>query len=99
MKQLGGNYLAVREYMMMKNNTFQEIAKNNAQAINGLKPKISLWSQGNELDDDHELNGGGQMKGIAGVYNMVPPLLKTVHDQTGMYPPTWLGSLPNANGV
>ncbi|EXC24816.1 hypothetical protein L484_018532 [Morus notabilis] len=99
MKQLGGNYLAVREYMMMKNNTFQEIAKNNAQAINGLKPKISLWSQGNELDDDHELNGGGQMKGIAGVYNMVPPLLKTVHEQTGMHPPTWLGSLPNANSV
>uniref|UniRef100_A0A2P2PTR6 Uncharacterized protein n=1 Tax=Rhizophora mucronata TaxID=61149 RepID=A0A2P2PTR6_RHIMU len=24
---------------------------------------------------------------------MLPPLLKTVHEQTGMLPPTWLGTL------
>ncbi|PON88518.1 Flotillin [Trema orientale] len=93
MKQLGGNYGAVRDYMMIKNNMFQEIAKINAQAIHGLQPKISLWSQGN---NEKELNGGA-MKDIAGVYSMLPPLLKTVHEQTGMLPPAWLGSIQDAN--
>ncbi|GMN55996.1 hypothetical protein TIFTF001_025117 [Ficus carica] len=31
-------------------------------------------------------------------YGMLAPLLKTVHEQTGMLPPAWLGSLPEANG-
>lgn len=100
MKELGGNYLAVRDYLMIKSNTFQEIAKINAQAINGLQPKISLWSQGNKFDDHHQELNGGPLKGIAGVYSMLPPLLKTVHEQTGMLPPAWLGSLPDqANDV
>ncbi|PON88519.1 Flotillin [Trema orientale] len=95
MKQLGGNYGAVRDYMMIKNNMFQEIAKINAQAINGLQPKISLWSQGN---NEKELSGG-TMKDIAGVYSLSPPLFKTVHEQTGMLPPACLGALPDSNGV
>ena len=90
LKQLGGNYSAVRDYMMIKNNMFQEIAKINAQAINGLQPKISLWSQGS----NERGVSGGTMKDIAEVYGMLPPLLKTVHEQTGMLPPAWLGSLP-----
>lgn len=96
LKQLGGNYAAVRDYMMIKNNMFPEMAKINAQAIKGLQPKISIWSQGN---NERELNGGGSMKDIAGVYSMLPPLLTTVHEQTGMLPPAWIGTLPDANGA
>ena len=83
---------------MIKNNTCQEIAKMEGQAINGLQPKISLWSQGNRADGDHE-SSGAAMKGIAGVYSMLPPLLNTVHEQTGMLPPPWFGSLPKDKGV
>jgi flotillin len=31
---------------------------------------------------------------VAEVYKMLPPLLSTVHEQTGMLPPAWMGSLP-----
>ena len=95
LKELGGNYSAVRDYMMIKNNMFQEIAKINAQAINGLQPKISLWSQGN---NERGVRGGA-MKDIAAVYSTLPQVLKTVYDQTGMLPPAWLGSLPDPNGA
>lgn len=95
MKQLGGSYLAVRDYLMIKNNMFQDIAKINAQAVQGLQPKISLWSQGNNACGGGESNGGA-MKDMAAVYSMLPPLLSTIQEQTGMLPPTWLGSLPAA---
>jgi flotillin len=34
------------------------------------------------------------MQQVAGVYKMLPPLLSTVHEQTGMLPPAWMGALP-----
>ncbi|TKY74763.1 Flotillin protein 3 [Spatholobus suberectus] len=65
----------------------KEIAKTNADAIRGLQPKISIWTNGGEAND-----GSGGMKDVVGVYKMLPPLLKTVHEQTGMLPPTWMGT-------
>ncbi|KAI7985203.1 Flotillin-like protein 1 [Camellia lanceoleosa] len=41
--------------------------------------------------------GGGGMKDVAGVYSMLPPLFQTVHEQTGMLPPAWLGTLPSSS--
>ncbi|GAV70910.1 LOW QUALITY PROTEIN: hypothetical protein CFOL_v3_14408 [Cephalotus follicularis] len=73
---------------MLEKNMFQEMAKINAQAVNSLQPQISVWSGVNGGDAE---NGGGVMKYIAGVYTMLPPLLKTVNEQTGMLPPPWLG--------
>jgi flotillin len=92
LKALGGNYTALRDYMMINGGMFQEIAKINAEAIRGLEPKISIWNNGGD-------NGGkiGEdamgMKEFAGVYKMLPPLFKTVHEQTGMLPPAWMGAL------
>jgi len=91
---LGNNYTAVRDYLMINGGMFQEIAKINAEAVRGLEPKISIWTNGGD-------NGGGitegamGMKEVAGVYKMLPPLFKTVHEQTGMLPPAWMGSLPD----
>ena len=89
LKQLGGNYTALRDYMMINKDMYQEIARINAQAVNGLQPKITVWSNGKGGED----GSNGAMKDVAGVYSMLPPLLKTVHEQTGMLPPTWLGTL------
>ncbi|KAK7834688.1 flotillin-like protein 3 [Quercus suber] len=89
LKQLGGNYAALRDYMMINKDMYQEIARINAQAVNGLQPKITVWSNGKGGED----GSNGAMKDVAGVYSMLPPLLKTVHEQTGMLPPTWLGTL------
>lgn len=92
LKSLGGNYAALRDYIMLDKNMFQDIAAINAQAVNGLQPKISIWNNGGSADQA-AANGNGGMKDIAGVYTMLPPLLKTVQEQTGMLPPNWLGTL------
>ncbi|GJN20883.1 hypothetical protein PR202_gb08316 [Eleusine coracana subsp. coracana] len=87
---LGGSYGALRDYLMISSGAYQDMARINADAIRGLEPKISVWSNGGEGDAS---GGGGAMKEMAGVYKMLPPLLTTVNEQTGMLPPAWLGAL------
>ncbi|XP_016647398.1 PREDICTED: flotillin-like protein 3 isoform X2 [Prunus mume] len=91
LEAVGGNYNATRDFMMLKNGTFQEIAKINAEAVRGLKPNISVWNNGGG-----DSGANGAFKEVAGVYKMLPPLLKTVHEQTGMLPPSWMGTLSNS---
>ncbi|RVX19778.1 Flotillin-like protein 1 [Vitis vinifera] len=79
--------------------TFQEIAKINAEAVRGLQPKITVWTNGG--GGAEALDGGGSggstaMKEISGVYKMLPPLFSTVHEQTGMLPPSWMGTLTHS---
>lgn len=87
---LGGNYTALRDYLMINGGMFQEVANVNANGIQGLQPKISVWTNGS---DGQCLEGGGTgnmaMKEVSGVYKMLPPLFQTVHEQTGMLPPLW----------
>ncbi|XP_022765999.1 flotillin-like protein 4 [Durio zibethinus] len=90
---LGGNYAALRDYLMINGGLFQEIAKINADAVRGLQPRISIWTNGGEAMDG---NGNNAMKEVAGVYRMLPPLFKTVHEQTGMLPPPWMGTLSDS---
>ncbi|XVF56188.1 hypothetical protein PTKIN_Ptkin06aG0098300 [Pterospermum kingtungense] len=87
---LGGNYVALRDYLMINGGMFREIAKINAEAVRGLQPRISIWINGGEAMDG---NGSNAMKEVAGVYRMLPPLFKTVQEQTGMLPPPWMGTL------
>ncbi|XP_030479770.1 flotillin-like protein 4 [Cannabis sativa] len=90
LQSLGGNYHALRDYLMINNGMFQDIAKINADAVRGLQPKISVWTNGNGNEGDHNNKA---MKEVAGVYQMLPPLFKTVQEQTGMLPPSWMGTL------
>jgi flotillin len=85
LQAVGGNYNALRDYLMIDGGMYQEMARINAGAVSGMQPKISIWSNGS---DD------GALQQVAGVYKMLPPLLSTVHEQTGMLPPAWMGSLP-----
>lgn len=94
LKQVDGNYPALRDYLMISGGMFQDIAKLNADAVRGLQPKINIWSGANGGNGDQGSGSGGALKEIAGVYGMLPPLLQTVHDQTGMRPPSWLATLP-----
>ncbi|KAF4401362.1 hypothetical protein G4B88_001556 [Cannabis sativa] len=90
LQSVGGNYHALRDYLMINNGMFQDIAKINAEAVRGLQPKISVWTNGNGNEGDHNNKA---MKEVAGVYQMLPPLFKTVQEQTGMLPPSWMGTL------
>ncbi|XP_004229734.1 flotillin-like protein 6 [Solanum lycopersicum] len=95
MSALGGNYNALRDYMMIEKGMFKDIAKFNAEAIKGLQPKISIWSNGgtNGQMVDGTSSGHAGIKELASIYQALPPLLETVHEQTGMSPPAWMGSL------
>ncbi|XP_062098250.1 flotillin-like protein 4 [Humulus lupulus] len=93
---LGGNYGALRDYLLISGGMFQDIARINADAVRGLQPKISIWTNGNGGDDTAGASGSSSnvaMKEVAGVYRMLPPLFKTVQEQTGMLPPPWMGAL------
>uniref|UniRef100_A0A5B6YMX6 Flotillin-like n=1 Tax=Davidia involucrata TaxID=16924 RepID=A0A5B6YMX6_DAVIN len=95
---LGGNYAAMRDYIMINGGMFQEIAKINAEAVRGLQPKISIWTNGNGGEaSDGGVAGNNAMKEVAGVYRMLPPLFKTVHEQTGMLPPAWMATLTDSS--
>ncbi|KAL0330572.1 UNVERIFIED_CONTAM: Flotillin-like protein 4 [Sesamum radiatum] len=90
LEALGGNYGALRDYLMISGGTYQEMAKINAEAVRGLQPKISIWTTTGTGEQE-----SGAMKEVAGVYKMLPPLFHTVQEQTGMLPPTWIAKLPN----
>ncbi|KAI3822387.1 hypothetical protein L1987_09976 [Smallanthus sonchifolius] len=90
---LGGNYGALRDYLMINGGMYQEIAKINGEAVKGLQPKISIWTGADGAGEGSDGQAGGAMKEMAGVYKMLPPLFKTVHEQTGMLPPTWMGKI------
>ncbi|KAL6523938.1 Flotillin-like protein 4 [Orobanche minor] len=91
---MGGDYTALRDYLMISGGMYQEVAKINAEAVRGLQPKISIWTNGGGSDGG-SINSA--MNEVAGVYKMLPPLFKTVHEQTGMEPPTWMGTLTDIN--
>lgn len=95
LEALGGNYGSLRDYLMINGGLFQQIAKINADGIKGLNPKISVWTNGSGGQGLEGGVGAGNMamNEVAGVYKMLPPLLQTVHEQTGMVPPPWMGSL------
>ena len=97
---LGGSYGALRDYLMISSGVYQEMARINAGAVSGMQPKISIWTNGSDgaggdlAAGGAGPSGGAAMQQVAGVYKMLPPLLSTVHEQTGMLPPAWMGALP-----
>ncbi|XP_016435894.1 flotillin-like protein 6 [Nicotiana tabacum] len=91
---LGGNYIALRDFLMINERIYTDIAKYNAEAIRGLQPKITIWStgasEGDMTDGTRAGKGNGVMKEMASLYSVIPPLLQTVYEQTSMLPPPWL---------
>ncbi|KAH8550883.1 hypothetical protein BGW37DRAFT_427021 [Umbelopsis sp. PMI_123] len=82
-----GDTSAALNYLMIDRGTYQAMAKENANAIKGLNPKITVWNQ----------DGNTQSNPIADIYKSLPPLIDTVREQTGIIPPTWLANVaPNA---
>ncbi|KAK3003368.1 hypothetical protein RJ639_018291 [Escallonia herrerae] len=97
---VGGNYNAFRDYLMINGGMFTDMAKINADAVKGLQPKISVWTNGasgGQIAADGAGLSGVAMKEVASVYKALPPLFQTVHDQTRMLPPSWMGSLTNTD--
>lgn len=78
-----GDVSAFQEYMMIDRKVYQEMGKINADAIQGLQPKMSVWTTGG-AGDGYGSAGGGAGQSIADIYRMIPPLLTTIKEQTGI---------------
>ncbi|KAH6637158.1 hypothetical protein F5144DRAFT_569792 [Chaetomium tenue] len=81
------------QYMMIEKGTYVELAKANAEAIRGLQPKISVWNTGAEAGSGGAGGeGGSNQSGAAAmrnIYQMLPPLMTTINEQTGITLPEW----------
>ena len=86
---LGGPQ-GLMQYLMLRDNTYEKLAKANAQAINGLQPKINVWNTGVQGGDA----SADATAPIRNLFQSLPPLLSTINDQTGMKPPGWLVQMP-----
>jgi flotillin len=87
------------KYMMVEKGTYIELAKANAAAVHGMQPKISIWNTGAEAGSGAAGTGAGQDSAatMRNVYQLLPPLMSTIHDQTGITLPEWqFGKLPTA---
>ena len=72
LQALGGNYHALRDYLMIDGGVYAEMARINAGAVNGMQPKISIWSNGGGADGaaanaGKEATGGSARQQVAGV--------------------------------
>ena len=85
-----GGPAGLLQYMMIEKGTYVELAKANAEAIRGLEPKISVWNTGSQGQ------GSDSTETMRNVYQMLPPLMTTINEQTGITLPEWQFGKMNA---
>ncbi|KAH7410758.1 hypothetical protein BKA64DRAFT_361768 [Cadophora sp. MPI-SDFR-AT-0126] len=76
------------QYMMIEKGVYQELAQANADAVRGLNPKMTIWNTGNQAGGEGG-DGQGGINSIRNMYQMLPPLMSTIHEQTGVTMPEW----------
>ncbi|KAK1981128.1 SPFH domain/Band 7 family protein [Colletotrichum cereale] len=75
------------QYLMIEKGTYVQLAKANGDAIRGLQPKISVWNTGSQAGEGAGGNSG--VDTMRNVYQMLPPLMTTINEQTGITLPEW----------
>jgi flotillin len=91
------------QWFKIKEGTYVDLAKAQAAGLQGLNPKISWWGGANQGGSGSGEGGSGgnvsQVDAVRNLYTMLPPLMTTIHEQTGITMPEWqYGRLPNAEG-
>lgn len=76
----GGNPQALISYTMMDKGIYEKLAESNAKAIQGLNPKITVWT--------HDASKG--MEPIQNLARGIIPMLDTIESQTGYKLPEWI---------
>jgi flotillin len=88
------------QYLMIEKGVYQDLAKANADAVRGLNPKMTIWNTGAQAGSEGghgsgEGTGMGGMDSIRNMYQMLPPIMSIINDQTGIALPEWqFGKLP-----
>ncbi|KAI0006685.1 hypothetical protein F4779DRAFT_551879 [Xylariaceae sp. FL0662B] len=92
MNQAFGGPAGLLQYLMIERGTYIELAKANATAVSGMQPKISVWNTGPEAGSAAGPDSAATMRNV---YQLLPPLMSTIHDQTGITLPEWqFGRMP-----
>ncbi|KAJ0298295.1 hypothetical protein COL5a_002839 [Colletotrichum fioriniae] len=89
-----GGPAGLLQYLMIEKGTYVQLAKANAEAIRGLQPKISVWNTGSQGSAEGGANSG--IDTMRNVYQMLPPLMTTINEQTGITLPEWQFGKMNA---
>ncbi|OHE92447.1 SPFH domain/Band 7 family protein [Colletotrichum orchidophilum] len=91
-----GGPAGLLQYLMIEKGTYVELAKANAEAIRGLQPKISVWNTGSQAGGEGAAGGNSGIDTMRNVYQMLPPLMTTINEQTGITLPEWQFGKMNA---
>jgi len=71
---------------MTRNDEFSKLAKINAEAIQNLQPKITVWNTtgggGNGKNDGNSSSGVNDV--FRNILQCIPPLFTTISEQTGI---------------
>ncbi|EGX93842.1 flotillin domain-containing protein [Cordyceps militaris CM01] len=81
-----GGPAGLLQWVMLEKGTFVELAQANADAIRGLEPKISVWNTGSSSGTGNSSDPAETMRNV---YQMLPPLMSTINEQTGITLPEW----------
>lgn len=78
----GGDVDALNRYMMVREGVLQELAKQQANSLQNLRPNISVWSTNN---GESTLGGGGSLLGqtMVDLVKTGMPLFDGIKQQTG----------------
>ncbi|KAH8885321.1 hypothetical protein GQ53DRAFT_365733 [Thozetella sp. PMI_491] len=88
LSQAFGGPAGLLQYMMIEKGTYVSLAKANAEAIRGLQPKISVWNTGAQAGEGAPGNQTS-VDTMRNIYQMLPPLMTTINEQTGITLPEW----------
>lgn len=80
-----GDTRAMLNYFMIEKELYPKLAQEAANAIKGLNPKVTIWNTSNGSG-----NGNGSFDGIHNLAKSIPPLMKTIEEQTGISLPDWV---------
>ncbi|KAI9143850.1 hypothetical protein BKA69DRAFT_52193 [Paraphysoderma sedebokerense] len=75
-----GNPALALQFLMMEKGILQQLAQENAKAIQGLQPRITVWTTGGDA------GATDPGKSVRDIFQTLPPLLGTIKDQTGSKP-------------
>lgn len=79
--QISNDPKFVMQYLMMQNGTLEKLAKQSADAIQGLNPKITHWTTGGD---------GSNQNPLTNLFQNIPPILDTIYDQVGIKPSKYI---------
>ena len=72
---------------MVEKGVYGELARANATAVQGMQPKMTIWNTGSNASSGE--GGCDPAAAIRNTYQMLPPLMSTINEQTGITLPEW----------